>query len=213
MRIVDRRLPITSGKDAAGYRYRLTDGFFRFWFRFVRPYASELEAGLEPADLWRAEIEPAFPDHIAPAFETLCRRWIRENLGTEASRVGSWWGPALHELRARHERATEEIDVVGLHRGRVSIVGECKWTAKPISVSLLGEIEKYKLPALRQSGAEPRKDGPLIVLFSRSGFTDGLKAAAQASERLRLVEAEELIPAEATLRPGEGRPRGRRRAA
>jgi uncharacterized protein len=200
MRIVDRQLPITSGKDAAGYRYRLTDGFFRFWFRFVRPYASELEAGLEPADLWTAEVKPAFPEHIAPAFEALCRRWVRANLGSEASRVGGWWGPALHELRAKHERETEEIDVVGLHRGRVSIVGECKWTDKPISVALLSEIEKYKLPALRQSGAKLRKDGPLILLFSRSGFTDGLRAAAQDNERLRLVELEELIPEGAAAR-------------
>lgn len=194
MRIVDRRLPVTSAKGAGGYRYRLTDGFFRFWFRFVRPFASELEAGLEPADLWKAEIEPAFPEHVAPAFETLCRRWVRANLGSEATRVGGWWGPSLHELRAKHERETEEIDVVGLLRGRVSVVGECKWTAKKVSVSLLAEIEKYKLPALRQSGAKMRKDGPLIVLFSRSGFTKGLKAAAEGNEKLRLVEIDELIP-------------------
>lgn len=194
MRIIDRQLPITSGKDATGYRYRLMDGFFRFWFRFVRPYASELEAGLKPADLWKAEVAPAFPEHIAPAFEALCRRWVRENLGDQASRVGSWWGPALNELRAKQERETEEIDVVGLHRGRVSVLGECKWTSKPISVSLLGEIEKFKLPALRQSGAKVKRDGPLIALFSRSGFTDGLRSAALDNERLRLVELEELIP-------------------
>jgi AAA+ ATPase superfamily predicted ATPase len=194
MRIIDRQLPITSHKDSTGYRYRLTDGFFRFWFRFVRPYASELESGLKPADLWRAEIEPVFPDHIAPAFETLCRRWVRTHLGSTASRVGSWWGAALHELRAKHERQNEEIDVVGLHQNRVSVVGECKWTNKPISVSLLAEIEKHKLPALRQSGARMMKAGPLIVLFSRSGFSDGLKAVAQERESLRLVEIEELIP-------------------
>lgn len=194
MRIIDRRKPVTAGEEATGYRYRLADGFFRFWFRFVRPYASELETGLKPGDLWRAEIRPAFADHIAPAFEALCRRWVREQLGAETSRVGSWWGPALHELRRTHERETEEIDVVGLHRGRVSVIGECKWTAKPISVSLLAEIEKYKLPALLQSGAKPKKAGPLILLFSRSGFTDGLKRTASERDDLRLVELEEVVP-------------------
>jgi len=39
-----------------------------------------------------------------------------------------------------------------------------------------------------------KKDGPLIVLFSRSGFTDGQKGAAKENERLRLVEIQELIP-------------------
>lgn len=194
MKIVDRQLPVTSNRGASGYRYRLGDGFFRFWFRFVRPFAAELTAGLAPGDLWRAEVAPALPEHIAPAFESLCRRWVRTNLGREASRVGSWWGPALHELRASGERETEEIDVVGMHRGRVSVVGECKWTAKPVSVSLLGQIEKYKLPALAQSGARSRGDGPLILLFSRSGFTDGLKRAAEERGRVRLVEIGELTP-------------------
>jgi len=194
MRIVDRERPIASGRGSSGYRYRLSDGFFRFWFRFVRPFASELEAGLKPSDLWGAEVGPGLAAHIAPAFEDLCRRWVRANLGEQASKVGSWWGPALNELRAKGERASEEIDVVGLRRGRVSLVGECKWANKPISVSLLGEVDRYKLPALWQSGAKPRADGPLIVLFSRSGFTDGLRAAAAENEKLRLVELEELVP-------------------
>jgi len=200
MRIVDRQLPIAGGKRSA--RYRLTDGFFRFWFRFVRPYSYELEAGLKPADLWRAEVAPAFAEHIAPAFETLCRRWVRANLGGQASRVGSWWGPALHELRAKHKREVEEIDVVGLRRGRISILGECKWTSKPISSSLLEDIERYKLPALLQSGAKAVKEGPLIVLFARSGFTDGLKKATEENDRLRLVELGELIPGAARTRAG-----------
>ena len=195
MRIIERDLPVTSGPNKSGYRYRLTDGFFRFWFRFVRPFAAELETGLSAADLWRTEIAPALPEHIAPAFEALCQRWVRKNLGDQASRVGGWWGPALNKLRASGERTTEEIDVVGLGRGRVSLVGECKWTAKPISVSLLGEIEHFKLPALVQSGAKLAKDGPLIVLFSRSGFTDGLNRVAATRDDLRLVELAEVIPA------------------
>lgn len=194
MRIVDRELPITSRGRASGYRYRMTDGLFRFWFRFVRPFAADLEAGLEPAALWRAEVAPAFAEHVAPDFEALCRQWVRANLGGQVSRVGGWWGPALHELRARHEREVEEIDVVGLRRGRVAVVGECKWTRRPVSVSLLAEIEEHKLPALRQSGAKVERSGPLVVLFSAAGFTDGLRKVAAESERLRLVELEELVP-------------------
>lgn len=199
MRIVGRELPVTRTGRASGYRYRMSDGLFRFWFRFVRPFAADLEAGLDPADLWATEVGPAFAEHIAPDFELLCRRWVRVNLGTVASRVGGWWGPALHELRASHERESEEIDVVGLRRGRVSLVGECKWTTRPVSVSLLADLEKRKLPALRQSGARLVKEGPLVVLFSRGGFTDGLRKAAGERERLRLVELEDLVPGGARL--------------
>jgi AAA+ ATPase superfamily predicted ATPase len=196
MRIVDRRRPVTAAKDSPGFRYVLTDGFFRFWFRFVRPFASELETGLRPDDLWRAEVAPALAEHIAPAFESLCRRWLRSNLGKEASRVGGWWGPARHDLRATGERLTEEIDAVGLRRGRVSVVGECKWSGRPVSRSLLTEIEEYKLPALlQQSGVRAQPGGPRIVLFSRSGFTAGLRTQAEARDALRLVDVEELVPA------------------
>jgi AAA+ ATPase superfamily predicted ATPase len=194
MRIIERELPVTSPPNASGYRYRLTDGFFRFWFRFVRPFAGELEAGLKPADLWRTEVTPAFADHIAPTFEVLCRHWVRTRIAGRASQVGSWWGPALNELRANGERTTEEIDVVGLRRGRVSVIGECKWTTKPISVSVLAEIERFKLPALAQSGAKIAKEGPLIVLFSRSGFTKGLRTVVAKRDDLRLVELAEVVP-------------------
>lgn len=194
LRIIDRELPAAAPAKAVGYRYRLTDGFFRFWFRFVRPYQDQLEAGLDATDLWDAEVAPALADHIAPAFEALCRRWVRENLGRQASRVGSWWGPALNELRRSGERESEELDIVGMHRGRVSVVGECKWTAKPLSVGILKEISEFKLPALAQGGGQLRSEGPVVVLFARSGFTKGLRDAAGTRNDLRLVELGELVP-------------------
>jgi len=193
MRIVERELPITAAPGAVGYRYRLADGFFGFWFRFVRPYRDELEAGMSASDLWRAEVEPGMADHIAPAFEQLCRRWTRANMGRSASRVGSWWGPALNRLRRAGERESEEIDIVGTRRGRVSLLGECKWTAKPLSVKILQELDDYKLPALRQSGAKLHAD-PEILLFARSGFTKGLREAAAGSERLHLIDLDDLVP-------------------
>lgn len=193
MRIVERELPVTSPERSVGCRYRLNDGFFRFWFRFARPYRDELEAGMSADDLWRAEVEPGLADHIAPAFEQLCRRWVRGNMGRTASRVGSWWGPALNPLRRAGERESEEIDIVGTLRGRVSVVGECKWTTKQLSVKILQELGEYKLPALRQSGAKLHADLE-IVLFSRSGFTKGLRDTAANRADLRLVELDELVP-------------------
>jgi hypothetical protein len=193
MRIVERELPVTAPARAVGYRYRLADGFFRFWFRFVRPFRDELEAGMSASDLWQAEVDPGLADHIAPAFEQLCRRWVRANMGRSASRVGSWWGPALNHLRRSGERESEEIDVVGTLRGRVSLVGECKWTTKPLSVKILQQIDEYKLPALRQSGAKLHPD-PEIVLFARSGFTKGLREAAAGNEHLRLIGLDDLVP-------------------
>lgn len=193
MRLVERELPVTARPGSVGYRYRLADGFFAFWFRFARPYRDELETGLSADALWESEVAPALAQHIAPAFEQLCRRWVRAELGGTASRVGSWWGPALHRLRKAGERESEEIDVVGTRRGRVTVIGECKWTAKPLSVRILQELDDYKLPALAQSGAKIDRE-PTTLLFSRSGFTAGLERAARRRAGLRLVPLEEILP-------------------
>lgn len=192
MRIVERELPVTAAPGSVGYRYRLADGFFAFWFRFVRPYRDELETGLGAEALWKSEVAPALAQHVAPAFEQLCRRWARSELAGAASRVGSWWGPALHPLRRSGERQSEEIDVVGTRRGRVTVVGECKWTGKPLSVRILQELDEFKLPALAQSGAKLDRE-PATLLFSRSGFTAGLEEAAKRRSGLRLVRLEEVL--------------------
>lgn len=68
-----------------------------------------------------------------------------------------------------------------------------QWTNKPLSVAILADLERYKLPALVQSGAKLRRDGPRMLLFSRSGFTDGLKAAAEKRPLIRLVDVAEVV--------------------
>ncbi len=100
----------------------------------------------------------------------------------------------LHRLRKAGERESEEIDVVGTLRGRVTVVGECKWTARPLSVKILQELDDYKLPALEQSDAKLSRGGVTTVLFSRSGFTKGLREVAAKRSNLRLVELNELVP-------------------
>ena len=90
-------------------------------------------------------------------------------------------------MRARRSRSSAPAG------GRVSLLGECKWTAKPLSVKILQELDDYKLPALRQSGAKLHAD-PEIVLFARSGFTKGLREAAAGTERLHLIDLDDLVP-------------------
>ena len=191
MAVVERRAPITARANEKASRYRIADPFLRFWFRFVFPYQEDLAAGLSPADLYRLEIEPELADHVAPVFESLCREWVRRNRGAKVSQVGSWWGPTTRAGRAQN-RFTEEIDIVGVGRNRAAIVGECKWTAKQLSVSILAALEDFKLPALSQSGLRPAAEIE-TVLFSRSGFTDGLVDAATRDRKLTLVSLDELV--------------------
>ncbi|MGH3939909.1 MAG: ATP-binding protein [Pseudonocardiaceae bacterium] len=193
LRLVRRELPLGASATARGGHWRLDDPFLRFWFRFVFPYQADLEAGLTPAELYRVEIAPALADHVAPVFELLCRAHVRGTIGVSVSRVGRWWGHARHDLRRAGRRSTEEIDLVGLARNRVVLVGEAKWTSKPLDVSILRDLAEYKVPALQQAGftlGEPLR----TVLYSRSGFAEGLARRAAADPHLDLVELDRLLP-------------------
>lgn len=190
--IVSTKAPVTDVERAGrNSLYELSDGFLRFWFRFVFPFQADLEAGLAPAAVVASEIEPDLADHLAPAIEEVVRDWVRRSGVGGATRIGSWWGPSLDEFRATNERQREEIDVVGTARGRVTVIGEVRWRNKPMDVGILGEIDRFKLPALRK--ATRVAEQPEIVLVSRSGFTDGLRETAAREPRLRLVELEELV--------------------
>jgi uncharacterized protein len=191
MRLVEQIAPLSAGRGGRDHRYRLADGFLRFWFRFVFPFQDDLRSGLRPVDHFDGEVRPALADHVAPVFESLCREWTRAQLGRQASRVGSWWGPALNELRRSGERSTEEVDIVGLGRSAVTVVGECKWTAGRMTRKVLDDLEAFKLPAMRQ--ARLRVASPQIVLFSRSGFTEGLLELAAERDDMRLVDVGQLV--------------------
>lgn len=190
MRIVNRNAPITALDDERGFRYGLADDFMRFWFRFVFPFQEELKTSLTPRTLYDLEIADALADHISPTFEGLCRNWARR-MGS-VTKVGPWWGNALNQLRRDHIRETEEIDVVGLRRGAVAIIGECKWTTRRVGSDVLADIETYKIPALRQAGARIAKDAQ-IALFSRSGFAPALVKAAAQRDDLLLIGVADLV--------------------
>ncbi len=189
MGLVERLSPAGGRRDM---RYRLADNFLRFWFRFVFPHQESLRTGLRPADHYAAEVAPALAEHVAPVFESLCRRWVRRNLGATATEVSPWWGRALDRLRREGSRGSEEIDLVGSARSRVTVVGECKWTEGRMTGRVLADLEAYKLPALEQDGLRLAAGGPQILLFSKSGFKHNLAEQAAGRDDVRLVGLDEL---------------------
>ncbi len=192
LRLVRKDLPFGASPGERGSHWALSDPFLRFWFRFVFPFQADLEAGLAPGDLFDREIAPDLADHVAPVFEDLCREHVRAHMGATATRVGRWWGHSLNRLRQSGERSTEEIDVVGTARNRVTLVGEVKWTSKPVSERVLSDLVDYKIPALEQGGFGLSSE-IMTVLFSRSGYSAGLLARADADRNLVLVDVHEML--------------------
>lgn len=193
LRIVSRSLPIDAVASSRNSRWRLDDPFFRFWFRFVFPYQDELENGLYATDLFDGEVADKVSDHVAPEFEDWCRQWIRTTYGSRATKVGPWWGHALNELRRNGQRSAEEVDIVAMKSGRVTLVGEVKWRNKSMDANLIRDFQNYKVPAMRQAGFKFASDYTTVII-SKGGYTPSLLSAARESQgRIVLLDVADIL--------------------
>ncbi len=126
MGIVEKAVPFGEGQNSKRGIYRLRDACYEFWFRFVMPQTSEIEAGLGAAVV-RALPDNLFDDYLGHRFERLCLEWLVHEasagrLPIPATSVGSWWGtnPA--------KREQDDIDVLAADKlGKRLLIGECKY--------------------------------------------------------------------------------------
>ncbi|MGD0765426.1 MAG: ATP-binding protein [Dehalococcoidia bacterium] len=180
LRFLRREVSITEWQRPRSHRvvYRLADPYLRFWFRFVSPYQSFLQLG-KAAEVWSREIRPSLDEFIGrTAWEEVCTQYLwrllqKDQIRARFTQLGRWWD------------GKDEIDLVGMWRDRVTLVGECKWTA--------GRMNSGMLTALQRKAAKLPLDGePLWVLASRSGFDTPLQQRASRGEIL-LVTPEDLF--------------------
>ncbi len=139
-----------------------------------------------------AHVLPYINDHASLTFEEIFKRWARQQY-PQANKVGTWWGNALNRrLRQTESRASEKIDLVGLQNHNIEIIGEAKWTNKVMTLDVLTDLRNYKIPAMNQSGLSTSKL-PIIVLTSKSGFSQELITAAESDMNVRLVLAKDIL--------------------
>ncbi|WP_457750892.1 ATP-binding protein [Thermococcus sp.] len=116
--IVEREVPVTATVKEASKRglYSIADNYFAFWFRYVLPNKSYLEAGLAE-DVWKRSKED-FNTYMGSVFEKLVRNpevFFRLT-GFRFTKLGRWW------------RKGEEIDLLALNeRERKALFVEIKW--------------------------------------------------------------------------------------
>lgn len=169
--LVERRVPATIRNPERTRRslYRLQDAFMRFWFRFVWPNRTQLEAG-DAALVWKRKIEPRLAQHVSVAFEDACAEYLREanrrgELPAEYDRVGPWWHRA------------EEVDAIAVADDGPLLLAECKWSTNPVGTEVLDRlVEKMPLVAKDLPRPPTRVD---YALFSRVGFTAELREEAE----------------------------------
>jgi uncharacterized protein len=173
-----RLIGVTRSLDASdkdrNRRYTLQDPFLEFWFRFVLPNQSALEAG-HAREVLQTLIAPFLDDHMGAIFEGICRDYIRlhgqEILGQPARTVGRVWA------------AEYDLDVAAELLDGSSVYGECKWWKDPVGENVLERL----LETSGQAKYGTRNAQTQYVLFSRSGFTAALKARARKDRQLHLI--------------------------
>jgi AAA+ ATPase superfamily predicted ATPase len=170
--LVERRVPATIRNPERTRRslYRLQDDFVRFWFRFVWPNRTTLEAG-DAALVWKRKIAPHLAEHVAFAFEDAAAELLRQanrrgNLPAEYDRIGPWWhGP-------------EEVDAVAVADDGPLLLAECKWSKKPVDLDVLERLVAKTAVVSKDLANPPTRVD--YALFSRSGFSERLREEAES---------------------------------
>ncbi len=156
--LVKRNDPI-NGKERLG-RYKITDNFFRFWYKFVFENQSALNMGARDQIL--KLIKSELNAYIGKIFEDIVKEMLILYNGKDVNdhkisfeNIGSWW-----------DRNNNEVDILAYDsREKTFLIGEVKWASEKLDVDVVEELaRKSKLVGL--SGAYK------LLFVSKSGFTE-----------------------------------------
>ena len=156
-------------------KVRFVMPFYRFWFGSVSPYCEELKRGKSLAFVEYFQIHKE--RNYSLLFEQLSILLLAEHL-KESDPIlsqGSFWD--------HHS----EFDLLSITAGGKIILGECKYTSRPVTKK---ELTKLKEKA-QQSGISVDS----YALFSKSGFSNELLGCKDAGLLLfDLEDFKQLLP-------------------
>jgi hypothetical protein len=125
LHLLAREVPFeTVARDAKRSRYWLCDPFLSYWYRFVGPQVSLLQA--RRFDLFAEQHAAAWPVYLGQHWERLARESVATMSieGVDWLHAGRWWGPGL-------DRRPLELDIIArdAHDPSHLLVGEAKLRA------------------------------------------------------------------------------------
>lgn len=171
--LVERRVPVTEKNPSKSRRglYFIKDHFFRFWFRFVFPFQSELEMGNTQHIL--QTIEKDLSNYMGLAFEDVCRQSV------------FYFSPFLIQRNGNYWDKNTEIDIVAMNETEKKILfGECKWSNQLTDSRVLHEL-KEKAKTIDWN-MQKRKE--YFILFSKNGFSKELQLLAKKDKNITLID-------------------------
>ena len=175
--ILEREVPITEDNPEKSKKglYKIKDNYLRFWFAFVYPNMSFIESGHSGIVMNKIKAG-LIKNHTAFVYEDVCkeRMW-------DLNSQGVW--PFYFSKLGRYWDSKDEIDIVALDPEEKNLIlGECKYWAEPVGVSVLRDLEA------KAASVPWERDNRKVwyILFSVSGFTAELVKEAESRTDLVL---------------------------
>jgi len=182
LRLIERLAPITDKNPeiTKNGRYAIKDKFLRFYFSFILPNISQIEAGgghsllQSKADLLRQIVAKSYEQE---SLEFILKAVEKGQL-PEIYKLGRWWNKKA------------EIDLVGLGELTSSIMFvETKWTNQKVGLGVLKDLHKKSVEVKWREA----KRTEYFVLISKSGFRDEVLQMAKIDPNLFLIEREDIV--------------------
>jgi len=149
---IRRELPLTEPATSKMGRYYIEDQFVAFWFRFIYPNLSDIEAGIYTAN----HIRNGYSQYMGYVFEKICKQALIELIKQHRfsyTKVGKWW----------HKDC--EIDLVALDIERKEILFvECKWQENVNANKVLANLKEKARNVIWNNQNRKEK----YVIFARS---------------------------------------------
>jgi AAA+ ATPase superfamily predicted ATPase len=161
LELVRREVPVTEEKPHKSRKglYRIADPFVRFWYRYVYPNLDRLELQ-DAGRVLRERVLPDLHGFVAAGVEPILAELFRT--GPLKKLV-----PFRVAHAGRHWSRTEEFDLVLFDQARErALIGEIKWSRKPVHPGLLADLRRRVEASRVFAGMRLT-----LALVSRSGFS------------------------------------------
>jgi uncharacterized protein len=157
------------------------DPFLAFYYRFVLPNLSAIQAG-HGRMVYKDAVAPLLDRYVSEWFEVICRQWLRfyaqERLPSVARTVGKIWA------------GDYDIDVAGELLDGSHIAGKCKWRREPMGAGVLRELQTRATASSFYSSSSGKR---FYLLFSRSAAAAELRQLAAKDNSIVFLGPSELL--------------------
>jgi len=182
LHMVKKEYPIGSSLSRNGV-YALKDTMFRFWYRYVPNYITNIEAGMGEI-IVKKKVIPTISEYMGKVFEDICMQYlIHRNKALKLpfmfDQIGRWWG------NNPHKRRQEEIDILAIS-DRSAIVCECKWRNEPVGLDVLYALKEKSISLSSYQSF-------YYFIFSKKGFKKELIELSGSDPSIELIDLQRIM--------------------